>query len=103
MLQKEKGMSVTAIGWSNKKGTAERACVCGTWKQHWINQTKKSWPACCPVQGCTNTPILGAHIINPNVSGERIVPMCNSCNGLGSAFNLNNVTLVSANVSKTCG
>lgn len=97
-------MSITANGWSNKIGTSERSCNCGTWKQHWVNFANKSWPANCSVQGCVSAPALGAHIINSNVSGERIAPMCNSCNGLSGSFNLKgNVTLPSANTAETCG
>ncbi len=97
-------MSITANGWSNKSGTADRSCNCGTWKQHWINYAKKPWPASCSVDGCSNQPTLGAHIQNPNVDGERIVPMCDSCNGLSGTFNLKGgITLPSANKSKTCG
>lgn len=97
-------MSIPANGWSNKKGTAERACTCGTWKQHWINFAKKTWPANCSVGNCSNAPTLGAHIINPNVTGEKIAPMCDSCNGLTGIFNLKGgVTLPSANKSETCG
>ena len=97
-------MAITTNGWKNKKGTAERSCSCGTWKQHWINYSGKSWPSICSVYGCSNIPTLGAHIYNPNVTGEKIVPMCASCNGLDGSFNLKaGVTLVSANKSETCG
>ena len=96
-------MSIPATSWSNKGGTAERACKCGTWKQHWINFAKKSWPPRCSVKGCFNEPTLGAHVINPSVTGERIVPMCDSCNRLSGTFTLkNNVSVPSANRAQTC-
>jgi hypothetical protein len=96
-------MSVTATGWANKKGTAGRSCKCGSWKQHWLNSTKKSWPKNCSVKGCSESPTLGAHIYNPDVTGEKIVPMCSSCNGLDSKFDLKiGITLVSANKLETC-
>ena len=102
-INKEENMTLTANGWSNKKGTADRACVCGTWKQHWLNYSDKSWPTNCSVEGCSNTPTLGAHIRNSEVTGERIVPMCSSCNGLDTTFNLDGgVILVKANASETC-
>lgn len=93
---------VTATGWKNKKGTAERACLCGTWKKHWLNFSGETWPRVCSVDGCWNEPTLGAHVINANVTGEQIVPMCASCNNLSGSFNLLGVRLVSANKSKTC-
>jgi hypothetical protein len=97
-------MSIPTSGWSNKGGTTDRACNCGTWKQHWINFAKKPWPVGCSVQGCSNTPTLGGHVINSNVTGERIVPMCDSCNRLGGTFSLKgSVSVPSANRSETCG
>lgn len=95
--------TVTANNWKNKKGTSNRSCSCGSWKQHWINNSGKSWPSTCSISGCNNNATLGLHIINSNVSGEKIVPACDSCNGLDSEFNLKGgITLVSANKSDTC-
>lgn len=98
-------MSAPVNGWSNVNGTSDRACKCGSWSKHWIkfNSANQSWPMQCSVDNCTSFPTLGGHVIHPDVSGERIVPMCNSCNGLSSKFNLKPSTQIpSANVSKTC-
>ncbi len=96
-------MEVPCDGWKNKAGTGERTCSCGTWKQHWIKNCSKSWPSTCSVKDCTNSATLGAHVYNPDVTGERIVPMCDSCNKLESEFLLKGgVTLVPANKSKSC-
>lgn len=96
-------MGVTKTGWKNKNGTSNRTCNCGSWKQHWINYSNKKWPSKCSVLGCTNAATLGAHIINSSVSGEYIVPACDSCNKLSSEFNLEDeITLVPANKQKTC-
>ena len=96
-------MEVTADGWKNKVGTGERSCKCGSWKQHWINASGKPWPSKCSIKGCTNDATLGAHIINSSVSGEKIVPACDSCNKLSGEFSLKGgVTLVSANKQETC-
>jgi hypothetical protein len=96
-------MTITADGWANKGGTSTRSCKCGTWKKHWINDSGKSWPNDCSKKGCTATPVLGAHIYNNDVSGEKIVPFCDSCNKLDGKFSLNGgVTLVSANKSNSC-
>ncbi len=90
-------------GWKNKGGTGNRSCKCGSWKQHWINYTGKSWPKECSVKGCTSDATLGAHIYNPNVSGEKIVPACDPCNKLTGEFTLKDgVTLVPANKQDTC-
>jgi hypothetical protein len=68
-----------------------------------MNTTGKSWPSTCSIEGCTNKATLGAHIYNPNVSGEQIVPACDSCNKLSDEFSLKgSITLVSANKQDTC-
>lgn len=95
--------TVTSKNWKNKKGTGERTCVCGSWKNHWIKFAKKDWPEYCSVKECGNAPVLGAHVINAEVEGERIVPMCDSCNKLQESFDLKGeVTVVRANTRKTC-
>lgn len=96
-------MSITVKGWKNKSGTGERSCRCGSWKQHWINYSKKEWPDTCTINGCHNKATLGAHVYNSKVEGEYIIPACDSCNKLSCEFNLKTDTiLVSANKSKTC-
>ena len=96
-------MGLTTLGWKNKKGTGGRSCKCGSWKNHWLNFSKKSWPATCSVADCNNSATLGAHIFNSNVPDEYIVPICDRCNKLGSEFNLKGgITLVPANRTKTC-
>lgn len=96
-------MSITRIGWKNKKGTGLRSCNCGSWKNHWINYSGELWPLTCSIEGCYNIATLGAHIINQKVSGEKIVPACDSCNKLEGKFNLkDSVTLVPASKQKTC-
>jgi len=57
-------MSLPADGWKNKAGTGNRSCRCGSWKQHWINATGKSWPKKCFIAGFDNDATLDAHIIN---------------------------------------
>ena len=71
---------MTNKGWKNKNGTSNRTCNCGSWKNHWINNSGEKWP-----------------------SGEYIVPACDSCNKLISEFDLKGrIKLVSANKQKTC-
>lgn len=96
-------MSLPNSGWSNKAGTSDRACKCGSWSQHWVNYAGKSWPAVCSVQGCTNKATVGGHVVNQGATGERIVPLCDSCNKLGSPFILRDGTMLpSANRAETC-
>ena len=51
-------MSITAGNWKNKKGTGGRSCNYGSWKQHWINNSGKSWPSTCSIKGCNNSAAL---------------------------------------------
>ena len=96
-------MTIPATGWKNKVGTSDRGCKCGTWKDHWIKFSKKPWPASCSVKNCGASPTLGAHVINPDVAGERIIPMCDSCNKVSDTFTLKGeVSVPSANKSETC-
>ena len=92
-------------GWKNKNGTAERACNCGSWRDHWLKFSKAGmWPQICAVDGCNNIAEVGAHVYHPQVGGERIAPMCRSCNKAVDAFTLKGRTpLPLANVSETCG
>ncbi len=95
--------NITAENWKNKNGTGDRECKCGSWKKHWINNSGKSWPMLCSVKDCNNSATLGAHVTNSKVSGEKIIPACDSCNKLQSEYSLKGgTTLVSANKSNTC-
>jgi len=94
---------LSAKKWKNKKGTSERECKCGSWKQHWKKFSGENWPAVCTVYGCINSATMGAHIINNDSSEEWIVPTCDKCNHADNEFYVKNGTkFVSANKSKTC-
>lgn len=95
-------LSKSAV-WKNKKGTGERFCSCGSWKNHWMNFSNEPWPNECSVFGCTNKPTLGAHVFRTDNSKEMIVPMCAACNKKEDEFLLKNCAkCVSANKSETC-
>jgi hypothetical protein len=97
-------MSAPATGWMNKVGTGRRdPCRCRTWAQHWANYGGGSWPSLCSVALCNRSPTLGAHIVNPDVGGEMIVPMCDACNAAMGVMTLRSGTIiVSANKALTC-
>lgn len=97
-------MSLPCDGWKNKAGTSDRTCTCGSWKQHWINYFDKEWPCVCAVKGCSNEATVGAHIYNSEVEGEKIAPMCASCNKKTGEFTLKgNTFLAPANKAESCG
>lgn len=90
-------------GWKNMHNTSDRRCRCGSWENHWLNFSDKPWPSYCSVNGCYHPSTLGAHVFNPAVAGEQIVPMCDSCNHIEGYFSLKDgTTLVPANKSITC-
>ena len=89
--------------YKNKRGTSNRTCLCGSWKNHWLNFSGKEWPSTCSVYGCQNKPTLGGHIYNTDSKNEYIVPLCDTCNHREDEFSLKVDRKVSANVSKTCG
>jgi len=97
-------MNYQATGWKNKLGTSDRACRCGSWSNHWLNYCgDQSWPSTCSVAGCNNRATVGGHVINSEVVGEFIVPLCDSCNKLEIRFALKiNRSLSSANRALTC-
>ncbi len=48
------------------------------------------------------SPVLGAHVYHPDVKGERIVPMCDSCNKVSDKFNLKGGTMIPSANKTTC-
>ena len=97
-------MTLPASGWSNVDGTAKESCPCGTWTDHWVKHSGKSWPASCSVNGCAEAPTLGAHVSHPDSSEPWIVPMCDSCNGIDGTFTLvGDLVLVEAKPMQRCG
>jgi hypothetical protein len=91
----------------NINGTSENVCECGSWLEHWKKFSGQSFPVYCPEKVCTNKPEVGAHVQKDNSTdkGWYIVPLCSKCNGkTGESLEISdNVKLVSANVSETCG
>ena len=53
--------------WKNKKGTGDRKCKCGSWKQHWKNFSGQTWPNTCTVSGCLNIATDGLHVFSSEV------------------------------------
>lgn len=96
-------MNLPVDYWSNKRGTSNRSCSCGSWAQHWVNYSNRTWPPGCSVAGCFGRASVGGHVINSLASGEYIVPLCDSCNARSDTFSLSGgVFCVSANKSETC-
>jgi len=92
---------------SNINGISDNACKCGSWLGHWKKFSGQSLTTFCPQVTCVQRAAVGAHVQKDN-SGDSswyIVPLCPTHNGKkGKSLDISdNVNLVSANVSETCG
>ena len=92
---------------SNINGISDSACTCGSWLDHWEKFSGQSLTTFCPQVTCVQKPAVGAHV-QKDASGDSgwyIVPLCKAHNGKkGQTLDISdNVILVSANVSETCG
>ena len=86
------------IGWRNANGTSKDVDnTCGSWKQHYIEETGLPWPDTCRHRGCNNIAEDGCHIFNPTKFGTKvyIVPLCKACNHIKGPFSLKNNTVLS--------
>ena len=94
--------------WKNKGGTSQLpSCGCGSWKNHWLNDSGRDWPRECSCDGCHGKAEDGGHIVSAtNGRGDvYIVPMCKSCNSpynTKSFFLKPGTVLVAANKQKIC-
>jgi hypothetical protein len=89
----------------NIKGTGGLTCPCGGWLRHWENFGGQPVPGECPVVGCGETELIGAHVRHADGKDKKryIVPLCKSCNAVEDALlTVEGVVLVSADKSQTC-
>jgi hypothetical protein len=91
----------------NINGTSDHTCKCGSWLEHWKKFGGVTAPTYCPVVGCLEKVEVGAHVQKDSSSDSSwyIVPLCKTHNGkTGESIEIADwVSLVSANVSETCG
>lgn len=91
----------------NINGTSDNTCKCGSWLQHWENYSGQKLPDYCPEVNCINKPAVGAHVQKDSYTDRDwyIIPLCHTHNSkAGETITVSdNIKLVSANVSKTCG
>ena len=90
----------------NLNGTAQNKCKCESWYAHWQKFSGQKANHCV-VSGCLGPDLVGGHVqkvSNPD-SSWYVIPICRACNGRkGQTLNVyDQVKLVSANVSQTCG
>jgi hypothetical protein len=91
----------------NINGTSDNTCKCGSWLKHWENFSGQTLPTYCPEKSCTQKPEVGAHVQKDSFTDNSwyIIPLCKKHNGeTGKSLEVSdNIKLVSANVSSTCG
>lgn len=91
----------------NINGTSQNICKCGSWLEHWKKYSSQVLSAYCAETKCIQKPEVGAHVQKDSNTDTSwyIVPFCKTHNGVtGGSLNISeNVILVSANVSETCG
>ncbi len=92
---------------NNVNGTSDNTCKCGSWLDHWKKYGGGTIPSYCAEKSCTKKPEVGAHVQKDSSTdtGWYIVPLCKEHNGqTGKSLEImDSTTLVSANVSQTCG
>ena len=90
----------------NINGGADVVCECDSWLDHWDRFSDQS-PTYCPVEECMNHIEIGARVQkdSPDDEGWYIVPLCQKHNAKkGETLIVNdNVKMVSAEASETCG
>lgn len=91
----------------NINGTSDNSCKCGSWLEHWEKYSDQPLPKYCSEVDCGKKPEVGAHVQKDsgNDNSWYIIPLCKTHNAQkDTTLNISsNITLVSANVSKTCG
>lgn len=90
---------------TNINGTSVKNCKCGTWLNHWKNFSRQKAPFQCPVFGCLNKELVGAHVQKGNSTDRKwyIVPLCQEHNQSNKdLFISDQVELVSADKRLTC-
>jgi len=90
----------------NINGTSDTKCKCGSWLKHWENFSGQTIPSYCPVSGCLNTDLVGAHVQKGGGSKDQkwyIYPLCAAHNQHRGELEVSDLyRLVYANKQETC-
>ena len=91
----------------NINSTRVNNCLCGSWLEHWKKYSGQPLPIFCAVLDCVQKPEVGTHVQKDGTgdNGWYIIPFCAAHNAQygASLYITETVTLVSANVDRTCG
>jgi hypothetical protein len=75
----------------NVNGSSTSPCrCCGSWLDHCRKAAVGLPPRFCSAVDCGNVATVGGHVITVRSTDRswRIVPLCDSCNGLGRAYEI---------------
>ena len=87
----------------NINGTTGRRCNCGSWLQHWRNNSGQTATQCRAL-GCSRTDLVGAQVQKNVIYDNKwyIVPLCKYHNQQGGSIELvSNTNLVSVYCRQT--
>ncbi len=88
-------------------GTRAKSCTCGSWLEHWKKYSDEPLSIFCAVLDCIQKPEVGSHVRKDGAddTDRYIVPLCRAHNDRywSSYYITDTVTLVSADVDRTCG
>jgi hypothetical protein len=92
---------------NNVNGTSDNTCKCRSWLEHWSKFGGGILPPSCREKVCTKNLEFGTRVQKDSFKdkGWYIVPLCKDHNGqTGKSLDImDGTTLVSADVSQTCG
>ena len=71
-----KGEEVRNVKWTSNCDSSHY----DSWKDFWIDNTKRKWPEQCRVWYCTNPAEVGAHVKIQDENKKHILPICKKCN-----------------------
>jgi hypothetical protein len=92
----------------NLNGTSQdqNKCKCFNWYAHWQKFSGRTANGCAVI-GCSGTDLVDGYVQrdDPSDPSWYVIPICKACSGKKwQSLNITDqVKLVSANVSETCG
>jgi hypothetical protein len=90
---------------TNINGTSDTTCKCGSWINHWKNFSRQKLPTFCPVYGCYQKDLVGAHVQKAYAVEPKwyIIPLCSRHNEIKTDLDVvDTVAFVSAKKNETC-
>lgn len=89
----------------NINGTSGKDCPCGSWITHYRKHAATVSRFCVEASCIADSDLVGAHVQkdDPDDRNWYIIPLCKKHNAKAASLTIAMVSLVLANVAKTCG